>query len=40
MIPPLETLSLAGWHPDAGVWYLLLVASVCAIFVVVRPVRK
>jgi len=39
MISSLETLTLAGWHPDAGVWPMLLVLSILAIFVVVRPVR-
>ena len=38
MIPPLESLTLGGWHPDAGVWYLLLAVSLLAVYVVVRPV--
>ena len=35
----LETLTLLGWHPDAGVWPLLavtVVAAVCLLW----PVRR
>ncbi len=37
MITTLETLTIHGWHPDAGVWPLVLVLSLAAIGVVVRP---
>lgn len=31
MITTLETLTIAGWHPDAGLWPLLLVAIGAAV---------
>ena len=37
MIPPLESLTLSGWHPDAGVWYLLLAVSLMAVGVLYAP---
>jgi len=40
MISSLETLTLAGWHPDAGVWPLILVVSLGAVLLVVRPVKS
>ena len=40
MITTLETLTLAGWHPDAGVWPLLLAVTGMAIVVIVARVRR
>ena len=35
----LETLTLAGWHPDAGAWPFLLAASGMAVVVLWARVR-
>ena len=40
MITTLETLTLAGRHPDAGAWPLLLAASGMAIVVIVARVLR
>ena len=39
MITTLETITLAGWHPDAGLWPMLLAVSLAAVYVA-WPVRK
>ena len=35
----LETLTLLGWHPDAGVWPLVAVSLVAVVLVVWPRVR-
>ena len=39
MIAPLESLTLYGWHPDAGVWPMLVAVSLAAVYVA-WPVRR
>lgn len=40
MITTLETLTLAGHHPDAGTWPMLLAASAMALYVLLSKVRR
>jgi hypothetical protein len=40
MFAALETLTVAGHHPDAGAWPLLLAVTGMAIVVVVARVRR
>jgi hypothetical protein len=40
MFAALETLTVAGWHPDAGAWPFLLAASAMAIVVIVARVLR
>lgn len=36
----LETLTLAGWHPDAGVWPMLIAVSILVTVMSVFGGRK
>lgn len=36
----LETLTLAGWHPDVGVWPLLLVSVAAVGYLVASKVLR
>ena len=40
MITTLETLTLLGWHPDAGVWPLVAVSIGAAVYLVACKVWR
>jgi len=39
-VTALETLTVAGWHPDAGTWPFLLAASAMAVVVLLSKVLR